>query len=166
MQKEFLSDVSHELKTPIALIQGYAEALKEGLATDPESTNEYCQIIIEEAGKMNIMVRQLLSLSQMESGKQSLDIQRFCISDMISAIITNNSITSNRKGISIEFLDKDKSIGVWGYKLRIEQVVTNFITNAINYCENEMHIKFGTNTLTMNLRSTSGIQEMGFRRIR
>lgn len=164
MQKEFLSDVSHELKTPIALIQGYAEALKEGLATDPESTNEYCQIIIEEAGKMNIMVRQLLSLSQIESGKQSLDIQRFCISDMISAIITNNSITSNRKGISIEFLDKDKSIGVWGYKLRIEQVVTNFITNAINYCENEMYIKIWYEYLDNELKihiwnSGNGIPE-------
>lgn len=57
MRNEFLGNVSHELKTPIALIQGYAEGLKEGINDDPESTEFYCDVIIDEAGKMNRMVR-------------------------------------------------------------------------------------------------------------
>ena len=56
MRNEFLGNVSHELKTPIALIQGYAEGLKEGINDDPESTEFYCDVIIDEAGKMNRMV--------------------------------------------------------------------------------------------------------------
>ncbi len=164
LQKEFISDVSHELKTPIALIQGYAEALKDGLVTNPESMNEYCDIIIDEAGKMNIMVKQLLSLSQMESGKQSLDIQHFCLTDMINAIITNNNITREKKGATIEFTDSDNRVAVWGDKLKIEQVVTNFITNAINYCENEKSIKIWYEQLDTELKvhiwnSGNGIPE-------
>ena len=57
VRTEFLSNVSHELKTPIALIQGYAEGLKEGISDDPESMDFYCDVIIDEAGKMNNMVK-------------------------------------------------------------------------------------------------------------
>ena len=66
MRKEFLSNVSHELKTPIALIQGYAEGLREGINDDVESREFYCDVIIDEASKMNTMVKKLLTLSQLE----------------------------------------------------------------------------------------------------
>ena len=59
MRKEFLSNVSHELKTPIALIQGYAEGLKDGISDDEESREYYCDVIVDEANKMNHMVKQL-----------------------------------------------------------------------------------------------------------
>lgn len=67
-RKEFIGNVSHELKTPIALIQGYAEGLKEGIHDDPESMEFYCDVIIDEANKMNQMVKNLLTLNQLESG--------------------------------------------------------------------------------------------------
>ena len=63
MRNEFLGNVSHELKTPIALIQGYAEGLKEGISDDPESRAFYCDVIMDEAGKMNRMVKNLLTLN-------------------------------------------------------------------------------------------------------
>ena len=68
MRKEFLSNVSHELKTPIALIQGYAEGLKEGINDDAESREFYCDVIMDEASKMNHIVKKLLTLNQMEFG--------------------------------------------------------------------------------------------------
>ena len=64
----FFSAVSHELKTPIALIQGYAEGLIEGMAEEKESRDYYCEVIMDEANKMNKMVRQLLTLNALESG--------------------------------------------------------------------------------------------------
>ena len=68
MRKEFLSNVSHELKTPLALIQGYAEGLKEGVSDDPESREFYCDVIMDEAGKMNLALKDIggavLSVSQ------------------------------------------------------------------------------------------------------
>ena len=70
MRTEFLGNVSHELKTPIALIQGYAEGLKEGVNDDPESREFYCDVIMDEAAKMNQMVKNLMTLNQLEFGKR------------------------------------------------------------------------------------------------
>ncbi len=68
MRREFLSNVSHELKTPIALIQGYAEGLKEDITQDKESRDFYCEVIMDEASKMNNIVKKLLTLNQLEFG--------------------------------------------------------------------------------------------------
>ncbi len=70
MRNEFLGNVSHELKTPIALIQGYAEGLKEGVNEDAESREFYCDVIMDEASKMNQMVKNLLTLNQLEFGDE------------------------------------------------------------------------------------------------
>ena len=76
MRREFLANVSHELKTPIALIQGYAEGLLEDVNSDPESRKFYCDVIVDEAGKMNNMVKKLLTLNQLESGNDVVSMER------------------------------------------------------------------------------------------
>ena len=73
MRKEFLSNVSHELKTPLALIQGYAEGLQECINDDEESRAFYCDVITDEAGKMNQMVQKLLTLNNLEFGNGTID---------------------------------------------------------------------------------------------
>ena len=77
MRKEFLDNVSHELKTPIALVQGYAEGLKEGINDDPESMEFYCDVIMDEASKMNKLVKNLLTLNHLESGRDEIVMERF-----------------------------------------------------------------------------------------
>ncbi|MDE7270744.1 MAG: two-component sensor histidine kinase, partial [Acetatifactor sp.] len=83
MRKEFLANVSHELKTPIALIQGYAEGLQEGISDDPESWKFYCEVIVDEASKMNTMVKRLLNLNQLEFGNDVVAMERF---DLVTLI--------------------------------------------------------------------------------
>ncbi len=93
MRKEFLSNVSHELKTPIALIQGYAEGLKEGINDDDaESRDFYCDVIMDEAGKMNTMVKKLLDLNQLEFGNDVVVMERFDIVSMISNFLATAEI--------------------------------------------------------------------------
>ena len=75
MRRDFIANVSHELKTPIALIQGYAEGLNVGLCDDEESRKYYTEVIIDEASKMNLMVKQLLTLSALESNTATPDIK-------------------------------------------------------------------------------------------
>ena len=89
-QREFLGNVSHELKTPIALIEGYAEGLKEGVATDDESRDFYCEVIVDEALKMDKLVRNLLSLDNVESGKMTTGIERFDLGELIGEIVRSN----------------------------------------------------------------------------
>ncbi len=140
MRTEFLSNVSHELKTPIALIQGYAEGLKEGIFDSPESMDFYCDVIMDEASKMNIMVKKLLTLNQLEFGNESLEMNRFDIVELVEAIVTANELRASQQGITIEFNPNEKHIDVWSDEYKIEEVVTNYLSNAINHCEFEKRI--------------------------
>lgn len=134
MRKDFISNVSHELKTPIALIQGYAEGLKDGITDDPESTEFYCDVIIDEAAKMNNMVKQLLTLNQLESGNDPLTIERFDIARHIGELVRTNQIRAQQKNAEIMY-EYTKPEYVWADQFKIEEVITNYISNAINHVE-------------------------------
>jgi signal transduction histidine kinase len=92
MRKEFLSNVSHELKTPIALIQGYAEGLKENINEDEESRNFYCDVIMDEAKKMNELVKKIISLNQIEFGNAQLTFERFDLVTLIKSVLNSTEI--------------------------------------------------------------------------
>ena len=136
MRKEFLSNVSHELKTPIALIQGYAEGLKEGINDDAESREFYCDVIMDETSKMNTMVKRLLTLNQLEFGNEMVNMERFDIAALIRNYIASADILIKQKGISVRMEDFD-SIYVWGDEFRVEEVFMNYFTNAMNYAQGD-----------------------------
>lgn len=136
MRKEFLSNVSHELKTPIALIQGYAEGLKECINDDEESKDFYCEVIMDEAGRMNDMVKKLLSLNQLEFGNEIVTMERFDIVGLISGIIQSIDILAKQKEVTINF-NYDEPIYVWADEFKTEEVVRNYLSNALNHVANE-----------------------------
>ena len=140
MRKEFLSNVSHELKTPIALIQGYAEGLKEGINDDEESRNFYCEVIMDEASKMNIMVKKLLTLNQLEFGNDSANMERFDIVDMVTNYLKSASMLARQKEATVKF-DDYPPIFVWGDEFKIEEVLQNYYSNAINHISGEKVIE-------------------------
>lgn len=132
MRRDFISNVSHELKTPIALISGYAEGLREGITDDPENIEFYCEVIEDEASKMNKMVRSLLTLNQLESGEDMLNIERFDIAKHIEELVKTNSIRADQKNVTIDY-SYNGPVYVWADQFRIEEVLTNYISNAINH---------------------------------
>lgn len=139
MRKEFLSNVSHELKTPLALIQGYAEGLKECVQDDPESREFYCDVIMDEAEKMNRMVRQLLNLNQLEFGNDTVEMTRFDITELIEGVTASASIMAEQKQAKIQF-EKSGRVYVWGDEFKVEEVITNYLTNALNHAKGEKKI--------------------------
>lgn len=139
MRKEFIANVSHELKTPIALIQGYAEGLQEGMGDDKESRDYYCDVIVDEANKMNKIVKQLLTLSSLESGNEKVVMERFDLTELIRGVIHSSEILIQQKGITVLF-EVEEPVYVWADEFRIEQVITNYMSNAIHHADGEKRI--------------------------
>lgn len=136
MRKEFLSNVSHELKTPLALIQGYAEGLKENIHEDEESRDFYCEVIIDEANKMNQMVKKLLSLNEIEFGNNQVNFERFDIVALIRSVLNSTEILFKQKEVTLHF-EQSEPVYVWADEYLIEQVVTNYISNALNHVKGQ-----------------------------
>ena len=132
MRSEFLSHVSHELKTPLALIQGYAEGLKESVNDDPESRDFYCDVIRDEAQKMNILIMKLLNLNELEFGTEPLKIVRFDVMEQIRGILQANSILLEQKKVKVTE-PKEESVYVWADAFKMSEVFTNYLSNAIHY---------------------------------
>ena len=140
MRTEFMGNVSHELKTPIALIQGYAEGLKEGVNDDPESRDFYCDVIMDEAGKMNRMVKNLMTLNQLEFGNDKVEFERFNLTELIGGVIQSMDILSQQKDVKLIFREENP-VYVWGDEFKIEQVVRNYVSNAYNHVNEEKIIE-------------------------
>ncbi len=141
MRKEFLANVSHELKTPIALIQGYAEGLKMGINDNDEASKEfYCDVIMDEANKMNDMVKKLMSLNELEFGNNPVQMERFDVSELIYNYLQSMELLFQQNDIKVE-CDIPKPVYVWADEIQIEEVFRNYITNAMNHADGEKLIR-------------------------
>ena len=140
MRKEFLSNVSHELKTPLALIQGYAEGLKECVNDDKDSRDFYCEVIMDEADKMNQMVKKLLTLNQLEFGNDFVEMKRFDLCQLVQGVINATQYLIDADGIELVH-ECDEPVYVWGDEFLIEEVITNYLSNAIHYAKGDKTIK-------------------------
>ncbi len=138
MRKEFISNVSHELKTPIAIVQGYAEGLKLNVNDDEENKNFYCDVIIDEAKKMDSMVRKLLELSELEFNQISLDREEFSINELITDVLKKKAILFAEKDAEVTFNSKVKeNVIVNADYYYIEQVFMNYLSNALNHLDDK-----------------------------
>lgn len=141
MRKDFLANVSHELKTPIALIQGYAEGLKMGINDNDEASKEfYCDVIMDEANKMNDMVKKLMSLNELEFGNNPIQMERFDISELIYNYLQSMELLFKQNDIKVE-CNIPKPMYVWADEIGIEEVFRNYITNAMNHVDGEKIIR-------------------------
>ncbi len=135
-RKEFLSNVSHELKTPIALIQGYAEGLKDCVNDDAESRDFYCDVIMDEASRMNKLVKNLLNLNELESGGRQVEIEHFNLMELIKNCTESMDILIRQNNITLK-MPEETDVRVWADEFKTEQVLTNYLSNAIHYAAGE-----------------------------
>jgi len=140
MRKEFVSSVSHELRTPLSVIQGYAEGLVSNVAESEEDRKFYCDVIMKEADKMNKLVKDLLNLSQIESGYFHIEKSEFNINSLIEYVLNKYKAIFAEKDIEMQF-ELGESIIICGDMVRIEQIITNYLNNAINHVDSNKIIK-------------------------
>ena len=134
MRQDFLANVTHELKTPLALIRGYAEGLQDGIADDPESREFYLDTIIDESEKMNMIVQKVLMLNQLEFGDGSVSMENFDIADMIRNYLESASLLAQQENVSLRF-EQDSPLFVWGDPFLIQEVFQNYYSNALHHVD-------------------------------
>ncbi len=133
-RKEFVGNVAHELKTPIFSIQGYVLTLLEGALEDPNFNRKFLMKAAKSVERMTMLVEDLDTITQFESGSLKLDIEKLDIVALTQDIVESRELEAEAKNITMRFnRSYDKPIYVAADEFRISQVLTNLITNSINY---------------------------------
>ncbi|GGE55218.1 ATP-binding protein [Priestia taiwanensis] len=137
MRTDFIANVSHELRTPMVMLQGYSEAILDGIASTEEEQHELVQIIYEESLRLGRLVNELLDLARMESGRVQLNMEEMNIQAFVEKITRKFQGIAKDKNIHLEatFMN-DVTTHVFDGD-RVEQVLTNLIDNAIRHTPDE-----------------------------
>ena len=133
MRREFIANVSHELKTPIALIQGYAEGLADGLCEEKEMREQYLGVILDEAERMNKLVRRLLTLSQLESEHPDLNLEVFDLRESAESVLRKTQVLAEESGAKSLLLAPKEALLVRADAFRIDEVLMNYVSNAYHH---------------------------------
>ncbi len=133
-RREFLADISHELKTPIFAAQGFVYTLLDGAVDDKQVRDKFLKKAAKSLDGLHILVQDLLTLSQMETGETKMHFENFDLIKLIEDVIDQLEQKADKRGIKIKlFMDITKPYIVNADKLRISQVLTNLVDNAIKY---------------------------------
>ncbi|WP_297421165.1 HAMP domain-containing sensor histidine kinase [Clostridium sp.] len=150
-KKELIRNMSHELKTPIGIIKGYAEGLKYGVVNDKEKVDKYCTILVEECDRMDRLVKELLNYSMIEGGMVKLNITTFDVYEFISKIVERFSQVFIDKNITFNF-NCLKDCKINGDIDMLEKAINNFITNAIDHVSGKKIISVNVEMDNENIR--------------
>lgn len=131
-RRAFIANVSHELKTPISLIQTYAEGLKEDIVTGETNRDYYCEVIEDEAQKMSELLKKMTMLMQLEAGGEQVEIERFDISELLRNLMLKNNIRFAQRAI-VPVSPPPEPVYVWADAFLIENVLANYLSNALNH---------------------------------
>lgn len=129
LQRELLANISHDLRTPLTLITGYAEMIRD---LPSENNPENIQVIVDEANRLSLLVSDLLTLSRISAQTEPLKISKFNLTETIRSVVNRQQKFVEHEAFKIVFT-ADASVMIEADQMKIEQVVYNFITNAINY---------------------------------
>ncbi len=131
MRRDFVANVSHELKTPLTSIKGFVETLLEGAIEDKENSRQFLNIIQDHAERLNSLINDLLDLSYVESKEAKLNLAEFNFKDLLAQVVLGVKAQLKKKGI--EFKDELPASTIKADKAKLEQVLINLIVNAIKF---------------------------------
>ena len=140
MRADFISAASHELKTPIAIIRGYAEGLKMNVSEENESASEYCDIIMRESDRMNVLVLNMLEQSLYSSGVKKPDMVEFNVSSFIEDLLKTVAPIFEEKGVTANYI-KTENLTAFADKTQMTTVLSNIVLNACSHASDEKLIE-------------------------
>lgn len=139
LQKDLIANVSHDLRTPLTMIKSYAEMIKDISGNNPVKREEHLNVIIEESDRLNSLVGDLLTISRMQSGKMTLDVSDFNITEAARSILNTYKVLEEYENYSFT-LNSTSNFIVNGDEDKIKQVISNLVTNAIKFCGDDKAI--------------------------
>ncbi len=148
LQKELISNISHDLRTPLTMIKGYSEVMRD---IPSENTPENVQVIIDETTRLSDLVNDMLDLSKIQSGTRSPKYEPFCITQLVQQTLARYEKLTMQDGYRIEFVS-DCEADVYADSVMILQVMYNLINNAINYTGADKYVRVEQQTTDMSVR--------------
>lgn len=157
MRADFISAASHELKTPIAIIRGYAEGLKMNVSEENESASEYCDIIMRESDRMNVLVLNMLEQSLYSSGVKKPDMAEVDVNEFVKDLIKTVTPIFEEKGVSVNYI-KTENLTAFADKTQMTTVLSNIVLNACSHASGEKLIEISAekaeNRIKINVFNT------------
>ena len=150
-RRSFVAAVSHELRSPLTCMRGYVEAMQDG-TIPPEEIPKYLQIVMDETNRLTDLVRDLLDMSRLESGKFPLQIAPFNANELIRRILINFEPRIEDKSIDVDVQFANDECWVSGDAGRINQVLSNLIDNALKFLNPEGHLSISTRQVGQEVR--------------
>ena len=145
-RRELLANVSHDLRTPLTLISGYAEVMRD---LPDEITPENLQTIVDEVNRMTLLVNDLLDVSKYDAGVQKLNLESFNLTAMVATVIERFSALTEKDSFSIRF-DYDEEVFITADELKLTQVMYNFLSNAIRHTGPNKQVRLAQKTFYQN----------------
>ncbi|NMA55216.1 MAG: cell wall metabolism sensor histidine kinase WalK [Firmicutes bacterium] len=133
MRREFVANVSHELRTPLTYLQGYTEAILDGLAASKEEEEKYLHIILDETLRLRRLVNDLLDLSLIEAGQLVLNQERVVLKDLFDQVRQTLLPLAKDKNVNLTVRQQENLPPVWADPDRLQQILINLLSNALRY---------------------------------
>jgi two-component system, OmpR family, sensor histidine kinase VicK len=146
MRKEFVANVSHEIRTPLTTIKSYSETLLDGALEDYDTSRNFLTVINSEADRMTLLVKDLLELSSFDSNQLTLTMTKIDLNYIIQQCITQLTILARNKNQNLNYEKSENQFLIMGDQFRINQVITNIISNSIKYSHNDSDIEISVST--------------------
>jgi two-component system, OmpR family, phosphate regulon sensor histidine kinase PhoR len=140
-RQEFVANVSHELRTPLSLIKGYVETLIDGACDNPEVATRFLQTIDRNAERLRLLIEDLLTISELESGRVKLNLQAVLLAPVVAKVLEDFKTRAEAKGMSL--VNQAPELAVRADVDRLEQVLGNLVDNAIKYCRAKGSVTVG-----------------------
>ena len=171
MRRDFTANVSHELKTPLTSIKGFAETLKGGAIDDPEAAERFLGIILNEADRLQRLIEDILSLTDVETGRNKDYFENFGVDQVIDEVVNILSAEAKKKNVVLEAFMDENLPSIFGDRDQFKQMFINLLDNGIKYNKDGGKVtvfadKLDSNKIKIIVRDTGiGIEEEDIPRI-